>query len=321
MTVAASFSERFSLASVDDADGVLVDLVTGEIYRVDGSGLVACRALAQGAGVAGAAAALTQHFAVSSAQAMLDVQVLLASFATAARRPQHARPIAFRVAGDGFDMFVERRRRLHIVRATGRVEASGRNRSLLRFVAPHVLALHGHTVLHASAVRIGRKLVAFMGPSGVGKTTIAKVLRSGGARLVSRDLVVMVDARRALVDGESAIVAWSRRRARIIDARPVDLASGGPSNLLGAIFVVERGTPGSTLRIDELHGAAAIAALLENAFVELPDRHVWASALASCAAIAAQGLVRRARVPEGRADLRRELTAWVEAGAPVRRRT
>ena len=321
MTLAKTFEERFTLASVDGEDGVLLDLVTGELYRVDRAGVVVCKALAEGAGVSGAAAAIVRNFAVSKTQAHADVRTLVASLARPARSPRQKRPVAFRAAREGFDMFVGRRRALHVERATGTVETRRRDPALLRLVAPHVLALQGHAVLHASAALVGRKIVAFMGPSGVGKTTIARILRSAGAPTVSRDLLWMADTRRAFLGGETAIATWSRRSARIIHASPFGAALWASTGLVGAILIVERSGRGSTLRIDELVGAEAIATLLENAFVELPDRRVWQAALAMSGALAAQGLVRRARVPEGRAALRRALTAWVDGGARVTRRT
>lgn len=320
MTFTKTFADRFSLASVDGEDGVLLDLVTGEFYRVDRVGVVICKALAEGVGASGAAAATVRNFTVSRTQAQADVRALVASLARPARRRRQKLPVTFREAGDGFDMFVGRRHALHVERTAGSVETRRRDPALLRLVAPHVLALQGRAVLHASAALVGRKIVAFMGPSGVGKTTIAEILRSAGAPTISRDLLVMADARRAFLGGEAAIATWSRRRARIIYASPLGAASRAPASLVGAILIVERGASGSALRIDELRGAPAIAALLENAFVELPDRRVWRRALDMCRALAAQGLVRRAQVPEGRAALGRVLTAWVAGGARVTRR-
>ena len=321
VTLSRAFDERFALASVDGEDGVLLDLLTGEFYRVDCAGVVACVALAEGAGVSGAAAAIVRKFAVTHAQAESDVRALLSSLARPARRRRPKQPVIFRAAENGFAMFVGRRHALDVERATGRVETRRSDPARLRLVAPHVLALQGHAVLHASAALLGRKIVAFMGPSGAGKTTIANMLRSLGAPRVSRDLVVLADTQRAFRYGEASIATWSRRSARVIHASPLEAALRGPAVTVGAILIVERSSAQSALRIDELGGAAAIAALLENAFVELPDPRVWRAALITCGALAARGLVRRAQVPEGRAALRRALSAWVDGGARVTRRT
>ncbi|MCA9314678.1 MAG: hypothetical protein KDB73_04235 [Planctomycetes bacterium] len=60
-------------------------------------------------------------------------------------------------------------------------------------VASFLLALRGSTVLHASAVLIGERVLAFVGDSGQGKTTLAAVMCSAGATLVADDVLV-VDA-------------------------------------------------------------------------------------------------------------------------------
>ena len=56
-------------------------------------------------------------------------------------------------------------------------------------VLAHVLAAEGHSALHASAVESGGRAVAFIGPSGRGKSTLAALLCSAGASLVSDDLL------------------------------------------------------------------------------------------------------------------------------------
>lgn len=50
-----------------------------------------------------------------------------------------------------------------------------------------LLTLKGHCVLHASAVRLGDLNLAFVGPSGRGKSTLAAALCQVGARLISDD--------------------------------------------------------------------------------------------------------------------------------------
>ena len=57
--------------------------------------------------------------------------------------------------------------------------------SLLAFV----LTMRGETVLHASAVQVGDAALAFVGASGMGKSTMATLLCADGARLVTDDLL------------------------------------------------------------------------------------------------------------------------------------
>jgi len=54
-----------------------------------------------------------------------------------------------------------------------------------------LLHLRGVVTLHASAVRVGTAGVAFMGPKGVGKSTMASTFCQHGASLVSDDVLVV----------------------------------------------------------------------------------------------------------------------------------
>jgi hypothetical protein len=56
-----------------------------------------------------------------------------------------------------------------------------------------LLTLRGRTVLHASAVAVGGRALAFVGQSGRGKSTMAALMCLGGAGLVTDD-VLAVDA-------------------------------------------------------------------------------------------------------------------------------
>jgi hypothetical protein len=64
---------------------------------------------------------------------------------------------------------------------------------LLDQVVPHILALDGSMVLHASAVATDGGVVAFVGPSGFGKSSLAASFTSGGCPLVSDDFVLLVE--------------------------------------------------------------------------------------------------------------------------------
>ena len=59
----------------------------------------------------------------------------------------------------------------------------------LRSLAPLASLLQGHGVLHASAVRRGRSVAAFVGASGVGKSTLAEQLESMGWPVVAADVL------------------------------------------------------------------------------------------------------------------------------------
>jgi hypothetical protein len=59
-------------------------------------------------------------------------------------------------------------------------------------VMAKVMTLAGHCVLHASAVEMGGKGFAFVGPPGSGKSTVAALLCASGARLVTDDVVRLI---------------------------------------------------------------------------------------------------------------------------------
>jgi hypothetical protein len=87
-----------------------------------------------------------------------------------------------------------------------------------------VLMMRGELVLHASAVERNGAVVAFVGPSGMGKSTIAALCCSDGARLVTDD-VLRIDlsdggARCHLGASELRLRKSSGELAGLFDERP-----------------------------------------------------------------------------------------------------
>ena len=64
---------------------------------------------------------------------------------------------------------------------------------LMNVVMAFVLRMRGHETLHASAALIDDAAVAFIGTSGAGKSTIAAALALRGFRVISEDVVAIVD--------------------------------------------------------------------------------------------------------------------------------
>jgi hypothetical protein len=95
-------------------------------------------------------------------------------------------------------------------------------RLVLAQVLPLAAALRGREILHASAVEMAGQAVAFLGSSGVGKTTLAARIVARGARLVTDD-VLAVDvangAVRAHRGGAVARVDPRELRAMTADER------------------------------------------------------------------------------------------------------
>lgn len=58
-------------------------------------------------------------------------------------------------------------------------------------VLAFILSMRGAAVLHASAVQVGDGAVAFVGGSGMGKSTSATLMCADGAKLITDDLLVL----------------------------------------------------------------------------------------------------------------------------------
>ncbi len=313
-------SRRFLLAAIGD-EGVVLDAMTGELYRADAAAVVVFRALGRGEETDGAAAALVRAFAVSRARAQRDVRRIVATMGDVTRgsrrtsaQTSHCNPYELRASTrGGYDLFVDGRAAAWIDERGRSVERASavdrRDGAILRLASPHALALARKRVLHASAVVAGGGIVAFVAPSGVGKTTLARKLEARGAAFVSEDLVLLADPRSAVVHGERAIGTWSRSRARQVSAAPLATAAAGRTRPLHAVVVIERAKDQERIVVERLRGADAIAALFANAFVEVPSVRVWREALAMCRALAVRGIVHRAIVPEGLALVDRALAA------------
>jgi hypothetical protein len=81
---------------------------------------------------------------------------------------------------------------------------------LIDQVVPRVLALDGSLVLHASAVATDEGALAFVGPSGYGKSSLAAGFVTGGARPLADDFLVLSegDDRFAVLPAYPGLRLW-----------------------------------------------------------------------------------------------------------------
>ena len=120
----------------------------------------------------------------------------------------------------------------------------------LRQVAPTVAACFERLTLHASAVGIDGRIVAFVGESGVGKSTLAWALVKAGADPVSDDLLpIRFDASTAYV--------------------PTPF---GPSPIAAVCFLARHK---DILTIGAAGGAASLRSHVHNGFGEHSEPDVW----------------------------------------------
>lgn len=100
-------------------------------------------------------------------------------------------PNALRLQVDGVASFlVTDGSRIVIDRAAGASDADLRT---FLVASPLAAVLHqrGDLVLHASAILWGGEAVCFMGPSGIGKSTLANAFRKRGHALITDDLCIV----------------------------------------------------------------------------------------------------------------------------------
>jgi hypothetical protein len=101
-------------------------------------------------------------------------------------------------------------------------------RLMLAQVLPLAAALRGLEILHASAVEIAGHAVAFLGGSGVGKTTLAARIVARGARLVTDDVLAVDVANEAVRAHRGGAVAR-------IDPRELRTMTGDERRGLGPV--------------------------------------------------------------------------------------
>lgn len=89
-------------------------------------------------------------------------------------------------------------------------------RLVIAQVLPLCAVLRGKDVLHASAVAVRGRALAFLGASGAGKTTLASRLTAAGARLVTDDVLAVDVGRRVRVHRGAAVMRIDPRELRAL---------------------------------------------------------------------------------------------------------
>lgn len=219
------------------------------------------------------------------------------------------------------------------------VSAEAVRMDVLGRVLPLALHRQGLLVLHASAVLGPSGAIAFLGPKGAGKSTVALALHRRGAAVLADDaLAVDPDA--------SPVGAWPgvpdlRLRPDIASAAGLDDDGGTPTSAggrrvlrparppartsipLAAVYLLDPPPPDVEepgLRSEPVTGARAAAALVGSAKVgPLLGREGAPGLLARASAVARGTSVRALRVPRGLDRLSRAVGELLEGdpAAPV----
>jgi hypothetical protein len=142
-----------------------------------------------------------------------------------------------------------------------------------------MLALDGRCVVHASAIEVGGAAIAFIGGSGVGKSTLAALCCIAGARLVTDD-VLRVELREGAawcfsgshalrLRPAAAVLAehlQAATRRSTLDARTAVFpdAVGGATFPIAAVVAPRWARDSTELRVERLRGSAALVELLRS---------------------------------------------------------
>lgn len=122
----------------------------------------------------------------------------------------------------------------------------------VRQVIPFAAALQGKMTIHAAAVCYQDRLYAFIGASGVGKSTLARTLENRGLIVIADDLLACRD----------------------MDGKIVALDGAQP---LTAIYFLQRNSFLTHLQFSTLTKKQALQNLIIHGFGELHAPSVWAS--------------------------------------------
>jgi hypothetical protein len=196
---------------------------------------------------------------------------------------------------------------------------------LLDQVVPLVMSLET-PVLHASTVVIDGRLVAFAGPGGAGKSTIATALARRG-HAIGGDDALLVTARersasavpaypgvRLWADSERAVAAGLTGWGRTEPSAKQRFTSGLPfargESVLTDVYVIDRAAAGS-IGFARLSPRDAVVELLRETYrLALDDRAAMARELDALTAIASRLACWRLSFP-------RRLEAWPVLAAAV----
>jgi len=315
-----SFEGRLVLVPVD-GETVLLDLASGALHHLNPAAAHICRSLLQGASLAELEISLAQSFGIAPGEAAHAVRTVIAALdevSTVQDRDPGAGLILFESNDAGFLLKWEGRSVLQIDRSGYSITVlatppvtPGNLKVYLQWAAPHVLALQHQPVLHASAVLHDGGVLAFAGPSGAGKTTLARLFAAEGARLVSEDLVLVSTQHghpSVILDGERVLREWASRLTTVatdqgratFDTRGlVDLVHGPTLPLASIMFLDAQARSGDRIHGELLSQPEGLERLVRNGFAELQDRIVWRELLSAGCVIVERVPLYSATVPDG----------------------
>jgi hypothetical protein len=309
-----AFGQRYLLASYPTG-GVVVDLESGNYYRVNRSAVLVCEAMCAGGDIEGRIAAELQVPRDEARQLLADVAAGLAA-PTVRDTPQGA--YHFYPAERGYVLVHGARTVLEIngpdleirLPTESPIPSKAQLELYVRALAPKLLFQLGFVVLHASACVAAGKVLAFAGLSGAGKTSTARAFAAAGARLISEDLVVVQNDKCAelFVDAEAAIHRWARNLADELLSDPLRMlgpgslaafASGATARLDQILFLDQGERSGIEFAGSALMEPDALVSLMTHDFLGAVEPGTWRRFFSGAVALLESADFRKLSTPNG----------------------
>lgn len=322
----SDFDQRYLLARYPTG-GVVVDLESGNYFRVNASAALVCEAMRTGGDIEGR---IAERLGLTRPQA----DKILGEVASGLRTPQ-----VRRTPQGSYHFFQEERG--YVLKHGERVvlEVDGAEAGIrlppgtevpaeaqlelyVRALAPKLLFQRGVTVLHASACVVHGRLIAFAGVSGAGKTTTVRAFADAGATLVAEDLVVLLPEMprpEVFVHAERFIDGWARKttshllrsRAAISYAELAGAISGKRTGLDAIVLLDKSRRSGTALEIRLLDRPEALSALLMHDFLGAADPETWRRFFGAAVQITGATEISGATTPDGIEHLPGAVQAYI----------
>lgn len=323
MTPSATTRQHFAgryLVARYETGGVVIDVQSGNYFRVNRTAALVCDALAREPSEPAAAHRVARELQIDASEGTKLVDEVLSGLNAPVFHGEPQGSYHFFPSDSGYELRHGQHRVLEISSDGSQVRIApgaptvpeAQLELYVRALAPKLLFQRSVRVFHASSCVVGGALIAFAGVSRAGKTTTARAFNSAGAELVSEDLLVLApdrDAATVLAEGEPRVHEWARKMTVQLLLHPDEPVSAetlapmvvqGPTRALRSIlFVDSQRRAGSDFRTAPLGEADALAELLRHDFLGASEADAWLRFFQHAVALLAQVSVRAMWAPDG----------------------